>query len=391
MAFRSVFLFLAVMLYSFLPTSCTKNENLPNPTLTEQTLFIYMPWSSNLTSHFEQNLKDLELVIEKDILKNNRVIVLLASSPTEAAMFELKFEGGSSVRQTIKNYQDHFFTSANAITALLNDVVAIAPANRYAMVISGHGMGWLPISPASAPRSSEKKHWEYEGVALTRYFGGISPKYQVEITTLASGIANAELKMEFILFDDCYMSAIEVAYDLRAVTRYLIASPSEVMAYGFPYHIIGEDLINSNIEGICKGFYDFYTNYVVMPCGTIAATDCSELDRLASIMKIINQQHTFDIALADSVQTMDGYSPPIFFDYGDYVTKLCTNSNLLAQFEDQLNRAIPPQDRMHTPTYYTMSKGQVKINSFSGITISDLSTNALAVAKTETNWYKATH
>ena len=38
-----------------------------------------------------------------------------------------------------------------------------------------------------------------------------------------------------------------------------------------------------------------------------------------------------------------------------------------------------------------MSRGKVKIETFSGITISDPSTNDLAFAKEKTAWYAATH
>jgi hypothetical protein len=38
------------------------------------------------------------------------------------------------------------------------------------------------------------------------------------------------------------MSTIEVAYDLRYVTDYLIGSTCEIMAYGMPYSIIGKNL-----------------------------------------------------------------------------------------------------------------------------------------------------
>ena len=69
---------------------------------------------------------------------------------------------------------------------------------------------------------------------------------------------------------------VEVAYDLKDVTDYLIGSTSEVMAYGMPYAEIGQYLIGKvDYEGICDGFYSFYSNYSEMPCGTIAVTDCS--------------------------------------------------------------------------------------------------------------------
>ena len=60
----------------------------------------------------------------------------------------------------------------------------------------------------------------------------------------------------------------------------------------------------------------FYSNYVT-PCGTIGVTDCSELDNLAAIMKEINQRYTFNEELTGELQRLDGYTPTIFFDYGD--------------------------------------------------------------------------
>lgn len=232
-------------------------------------------------------------------------------------------------------------------------------------------------------------HWEYENVPMTRYFGGLYPQYQTDITTLAQGISNAGLKMEYILFDDCYMSTVEVAYDLKNVTNHLIASTCEIMAYGMPYAKIGQYLIGEiNYEKICNGFDDFYSNYE-MPCGTIAVTDCAELDHLATIMKDINSQYTFDTTLTGSLQRLDGYSPVIFFDCGDYVSKLCSNQELLAQFNEQLNRTVP--FKRNTDYFYSMSRGKVKIETFSGITISDPSTNDLASAKEKTAWYAATH
>ena len=181
------------------------------------------------------------------------------------------------------------------------------------------------------------------------------------------------------------MSSVEVAYDLKDETDYLIGSTSEVMAYGMPYAEIGQYLIGKvDYEGICDGFYSFYSNYSEMPCGTIAVTDCSELDNLAAIMKEINHQYTFDSSLTSSLQRLDGYNPVIFFDYGDYVSKLCPDKTLVAQFNEQLNRTVP--FKRNTEYFYSMSRGKVKINTFSGITISDPSTNRLASGKKETAW-----
>ena len=362
----------------------------------EQTVFMYLPWSTNLTSNFKQNITDLKKVVARNILKNERIIVFMCTKATEAFLFELVYEDGKEVRKTYKNYKypSPSYTTADGIAAILNDVETYAPAKRYAMIIGCHGLGWIPVSNAQSRSrfSATKRHWEYDNVPMTRLFGGLSPEYQTDLTTLAKGISDVGLKMEYILFDDCYMSGVEVAYDLKDVTEHLIASTSEVMAYGMPYAEIGEYLIGKvNYEKICEGFHSFYSNYTAMPCGTLAVTDCSELENLATIMQDINSQYTFDPTLVGSLQRLDGYSPVIFFDCWDYVSKLCPDQGLLAQFKEQLDRTVP--FKRNTDYYYTMSGGgkKIKIDTFSGITISDPSTSTEAAKKKETAWYMATH
>lgn len=389
---------LAFIILSLGLVSCKKDKPEIKPLLeVEHSLFVYMPWSTNLTSDFKQNILDFERALDVNLLKNNRLIVFFSSSPTEATMFELKYKQGNIVRDTLRKYQNPVFTTANGITSILDDLKCSAPAKRYSMIIGSHGMGWLPVAETRMlrERDYEKYHWEYEGVPLTRFFGGGTPDVQTEITALAKGITNAGIKMDYILFDDCYMSSIEVAYDLKEVTNYLVASPTEIMAYGFPYHIVGKFLIGDvDLRSVCDGFYNFYSNYEY-PYGTIGVTVTAELDNLAAIMKEINQTFVFDMTLLNDIQTMDGYSPVIFFDMGDYISKLCTDADLLAKFEYQLERTVPSSYHRHTPYYPTSNGGAIriiKINAFSGVTISDPSISPKAITtKMETAWYKATH
>ena len=51
--------------------------------------------------------------------------------------------------------------------------------------------------------------------------------------------------MEYILFDDYYMSSLEVApmgYVMQSTIR--IACPTEVMVFGMPYSTIGKYLLS---------------------------------------------------------------------------------------------------------------------------------------------------
>lgn len=390
---------MAVIL-SGLCLACDDDEKIIAPEKEKtQTLLMYMPWSSTLTSYFLVNIKDMEKAIQTGILKHERVLVFLATSRTRASMFELVFDekGDTCIRRTLKDYENHPCTTADGITALLEDMKSFAPADRYSMTIGGHGMGWLFVNGSrSYPLSAETKrteplyHWEYTDGPLTRYFGGTSTDTQTDISTLAEGISGAGLHMEYILFDDCYMSCVEVAYELRHVTDHLIASTSEIMAKGMPYEKMGAHLVGEiDYEAICESFHTFYSNYSP-PCGTIAVTRTDELETLADIMKEINGRFSFDESLTDSLQQLDGYAPGIFYDYGDYTTRLCTDSTLLYRFNEQLARTVPYH--RHTPYYYSAISGRKgKIDRFSGLTISDPSTHKLAQQKGETSWYKATH
>lgn len=401
---KKVFLGLSIILSGII-AACGDDDPIKKPEVEvpTQTLLMYMPWSTNLTSFFMINIADMEEAIAEGILKHERVLVFLATSPTKASMFELLYDAanGTCVRQTLKEYDNHPCTTVEGIAGILTDMKTFAPATIYSMTIGGHGLGWLPVQTAtnaseakasSTPSTAPTYHWEVPGEYLTRYFGGTTANHQTDITTLAKAIESVGITMEYILFDDCYMSNVEVAYDLRHVTRHFIASTCEVMAYGMPYHPMAKHLLGDiNYDSISQTFYNFYIDYS-MPCGTIATTVTSELDSLATLMREINTHHTWDSQLDKQVQRLDGYSPSLFYDLGDYVSHLCTDSLLLTRFNEQLERAVPITSRAYTPTYYSMYTGrQVRINRFCGLTISDPSTHHLATPKAETNWYKATH
>lgn len=402
---KNFFLSVAVIL-SFLCTSCGDNDDPIKPIPQKEpthTLLMYMPWSTNLTSFFKINIADMKDAIATGMFKNERVLVFFATSSTKASLFELAYKAsdGTCEESLLLEYESHPCTTVEGIAEILDEVKRLAPADKYSMTIGGHGMGWLPVQKTRTPHFQSSSaaqpaaplyHWEAQGDYLTRYFGGTTSNHQTDITTLAQAIGRAGIVMEYILFDDCYMSNIEVAYDLRHVTRHLIASTSEVMAYGMPYHLLAEHMLGEvDYDAIGQTFYDFYTDYS-MPCGTIATTVTAELDSLATLMREINTRYTWDGNLTESLQPLDGYSPHIFYDYGDYVANLCTDSLLLARFNEQLQRAVPPTSCRHTPTYYSaLNMQQTPINRFSGLTTSDPSTHHLADPKTETNWYKATH
>ncbi len=405
----------ALMLAATMLAACHSdddgNDGDGQPTAS-RTLLMYMPWSGDdnaLTSYFWQNISDMKTAYDKSGAADERIVVFICATATDGYMFDIDDYRGnsSSALAQYRHISSPSITTAEGIASLIGYMKALAPASSYSMTIGCHGMGWLPVDGktkgvGAAAATNFIPYWQNAtlGATMTRFFGGTSTKYQVETTTLAEAIALTGTKMGFILFDDCYMSSIEAAYDLRHAADYIIACPTEVMADGMPYATIGTHLLGTpDYDAVCQGFVSHYSSSG-SPYGTIGVTACAELDSLASIMRRINTAYQFDAALIDSLQRMDGYTPAIFHDYGDYVAHLCADSAMLAQFNEQLARAVPYKG--HTAEFPSMSRANgapyhngvytYPIRAYSGTTTSDASTNPkVTVTRESTAWYKATH
>ncbi len=379
---RKFLLYLFLILSTLGFNACSHHDDpIPEPpTAYKRTLFVYMPWASNLYSAFEQNLKDLMTAINSTGLDNQRIIIFLANSNKTATLQEVVLYNGFYSRKNIKDYSFTMadYTTVSGLTSILADLVTIAPADEYSMIIGCHGMGWLPVTRSALAPS-------------TRWFGGASSLYQTEISTLHQALSNANIKLEYLLFDDCYMATAEVAYELKDVIKYLIASTCEIMNYGMPYHKMGKYLLGKpDYENICASFFTFYNSYSY-PYGTISVTSTSQLPALAQAMKDLNDSYSFDPSYLESIQDLDGFTPTIFFDFGSYVKYLtAVNPDAAGTCLYRLDLAVPYKS--NTPQYYSQFiRRGIDLAEYSGLTISDPSTHDDTKSKDQTSWWYATH
>ena len=362
---KTLFLFIIITIL----LSCEQKKIVPT-----NTIFFFYPWSTNLTHYFENNIVNFEYGITTKDLELNRIIVFISKSDSTACIYEIKSINGKIKHDTIAQYNDYKYkyTSTEGFSELLSIAKGTTPTSQFSMIIGCHGDAWIPAND------------------MKRSFGGADIESRIDISTLNDALKKSKLITEYILFDDCYMSSIEVAYELRDVCRHLIASPAEIMAAGMPFRHIATDLLNTpNYEAICNDFYNHYANDLSAPYGTIAIINCQELNQLANIVKNINETHIYDDSKTENLQIYDGYTPNIFYDLGDYITSYCTNTNLLQQFNNQMQQCII--HKAHTEYIYSYGYGIIKINKYSGISTSAPSTNLKCASYQETEWYKATN
>ena len=402
----SVFMLLCMFVAATL-VSCSKESDDPDdtPSTKEKTIFVYMPWTGsgkNLYDFFVNNIKDMKKgIVEQGGLNNTNLLVLIANSIDKSHLINVTYRNGKCYNDTLKTYDDGAMNTPSKMSSLLNEVVKIAPAPIYSMMIGSHGVGWIYTGSISRSMlhsiEADRARNKMLGLPITRqtrYFGGSD--IQMNIDDLAEGIRNSNIHhLQFLLFDDCYMANIETAYELRNVTDYLIGCPTEIMGHGMPYYEMWKYLasIQPDYGKAVEGFYNFYSNYAYngkdYHYGTISVTDCRKVDNMMQVLTAINSRYRIGRNVDSNLQVLDGYRPAAFFDFADYIHKLCAgDANLIRKFDAALLQLIPFE--RHTAQYYSSltNNGAHIINTCCGLTISASSTNAMVInSKPRSHFY----
>ena len=420
-------------------TGCSE-EAFDTDSVNKQTILVFYPWtgdksSTGLLGYLQNNIDSIcDGIIDRKGLNNSRVLVFLSDKYNHSTLYDLQYNATTKSvdRVPLKEYEGASYASAEGIADILNEVKTQASALNYALIVGAHGCGWTYASDwnrypyyarPSVTRPSDSALSGYSaadnsatgysatGISsfsgiqfgpdpnapLTRFFGSVSlAENAIDISTLAEGIRESGLKMQYILFDVCYMSNIETAYELKDVTNYMIACGSEIMAKGIPYRLMWSYLNGTtpNYSSLVNGIVNFYKNSNFPYCN-MAAIDCRQLDALANVMKEINQKYTLDTTIPlDSIQPLDGFLPHLSYDMAVYVDSLKPNGYLKEQFSNQLKKTV--KAAAHTDCAYTALRQYpevtIKIKNYCGLSISDPSQHPVAIrGKEKTGWWKATH
>lgn len=385
-----------------LATACQKEEIPGGDTPPEQTLIFYMA-GTHLNGYFQKNINDIKSAISNNIMGNSRIVIFCQNGQkNKGDLMEITYKDGKTTSNLLTSYDLPVIMNENELGEIFADIIKRAPAKRYALLIGSHARGWLPISTVmetSAARAkgiAVKDIWARPENSLTRFIGEqTNPANMFDISTLATAINSTGVKMEYILFDACLMSSIEAVYELRNSTKYVVASPCEILNDGFPYDIILPHMLQNggrsyDLDKVCKTYNEFY-NSTLGYSGSIATIDCSQLDGLAAAMKSVNGSAKREYKLSD-IQIYEGQTEHIFYDLGDYVNTMCDNQQVRDAFNRQLALTVIHKYTLASflSDYGNRGIYPVDINAYSGISTSAPSTIYRNEYK-QTAWYKATN
>lgn len=351
--------YIVIFLLSLLSFVACDKEEVVIPTTAPRTVLIYFAGDNSLSGYVSQNLRAIKEGIERDGLNNGNLLIYTDKQNEAPQLFQLKLEA-DTIRQIVLETYDSNQNSASTetLTQIIDKVQKEYPADSYGLVLWSHGTGWLPSDIYSYLRS----------------FGQDGKNNFMEINDLASALS--KYHFDFILFDACYMSCAEVAYAFRGCTDYIIGSPTEILANGFPYQSIMGDMFkkDADVVGIATQFYEHYKNGIY-PYATISVIKSSALDELATISRAIFKDKTetdlFAVPVKD-LQIMEylTHNYHALYDFDDYVSRLAT-AEQYAKFKQALDKAITYKAATPKSFYsYPYPSGTpLPINKFSGLSI----------------------
>ncbi|HNY66431.1 MAG TPA: clostripain-related cysteine peptidase [Deltaproteobacteria bacterium] len=229
----------------------------------------------------------------------------------------------------------------DTLTEFITWAAGTYPADRYALVLWSHGMGW--------------KNGAAEAATKGMITDGTSPAMPLGV--LSRAVRASGVHFDVINFDTCLMGMYEVAYEFRDLASYLVFSEEEYPANGDPYHTILTHLrqdpsmdglqLAGTITADCMAFYSLPNVDFTM---TKSAVDTAVVDQLHAEMcdlagYLIDhmdsaQKGTIEEARSEAL----AYDYPANLDLGDFLQKLRDRTEdavLQAMIDGILQNTLP--------------------------------------------------
>lgn len=256
-------------------------EENEDPKESHRTIMIYMI-GSDLETEGRAGTNDIKEIIDAEYNTEDVNIVLYIGGAKKWHMSEIDenenaiFEIEDDKLKKVKSYKLKPMNNKNTLTEFIDYTYENYDSKKYSLILWDHGGG--PI-------------WGY-GKDENDKSGSL-----MSIKDIDEALNNSELikneKLEFLGFDACLMSSIEIANAYKEEAEYLIAAAEIEPGDGWDYHFLNE--INKETTSVEMGIHiiDYYHNfYVENPSGiygyyytpsvTLSLIDLSKIDTLVA-------------------------------------------------------------------------------------------------------------
>lgn len=276
--FAAIALILAVCVGT---SACGSKKDDPEEKAVEHTMIVYMAACNSLGSggYDQRDLSEMQEAVSTHTLAGN-VLVYRGDVDGNAKLYRMTSQGLTPLR----DYAGDGLSSVHSerMINVLNDARTLSPSNSYGLVLWSHGNGWLQTGMEDTESQPQTRAW------------GEDRGRVMNITTLRRVLATSGA-WAYVYFDCCFMASVEVEYELRNTTPYIVGSATELLLDGMPYEQNIPCLFEYANGGLVRAatntfnYYDSKTSPKDRTC-TISVVRTAGLGELASVCRAILQR-----------------------------------------------------------------------------------------------------
>ncbi|MDR2120450.1 MAG: hypothetical protein LBP64_06215 [Tannerella sp.] len=303
----------------FILASCLVTEH--EESTFKRTVLVYIGRDNSLGNSSEEKIESL---MHGWNGKNGNLIIYQDMWGAGAALQEIYVENGIAKTKEIYARASENSASPEVFARVLREVVATYPADSYGLIVFSHASGWLPDDALTSPRT---------------LIEDVPENARMSLTGFASAIPDG--RFDFIVFEACFMAGIEVAYELRNKTKYIVASSAEMLSPGF------RDTYETSLNALFKkeaGLTEFAAKaYEVADAktgdfrsATLSVIETKGLLALSNWLRDNISPDGAENVNIEEIQHFNRSSAHLFFDFEDYFSRILKNDGA----KDELKRLI---------------------------------------------------
>ena len=284
---------------------------------------------NNLSSSLAEDIRDLEkgfipgsAPLDNYLFVFSHLVESSYSTPSSPKLQRIYLgPDGNPMKETLLQMEPGTISNrAECIREVLEFLKEKYPEiESFGVLMSSHGTGWTPPGYCTTGYKNEGNsddiEWRrsafpetylsgeylYEPVPGVKSMGytvtGVNPTvaYETDIREIADLLP---FKLDYIIFDACFMGGVEVAYQFRDKCRYMCFSQTEILSDGMDYTTMISDLLEGNRADLVSLATNYFNHYNLSigskRSATISVVDCSKLGTLAAVCR--NLFRKYDIS-----------------------------------------------------------------------------------------------
>lgn len=288
-----------LMLFSLV--LCMASCSRPEPR-EKMTVLIYMAGNNSLSYYGPDCIDQLKQgYIPSDSLDADNLLVYYHVPSENPKLVKYSRTTTGIIKEiTLCTYpSDQNSATVETFSQVVHDAETLCPAKHHSLIMWSHSSAFLPegyyeklwynkmdeAEPVSSRVPSQRN-------SFGKDYGSDS---EIEINELAAAMP---YKYDYLIFDSCLMGCIEVAYEFKDKCDYLIVSPTEIMAQGFPYYMMMDGIFNNKdreavATSIAQEYYDYYNKR--NDGGSVSVVRTASLPALAVSCATIINNHRDEI------------------------------------------------------------------------------------------------